>query len=360
MNEEHLDRLQNGGIGAWNAWRLDNPGLRPDLRGARINSLAARSPLSRHGSIFQEFETQRFQSVDLHDADLRSARLWSCDFGGASLHGADLRDAELRRTGLQAADLSGSDVRGTQFLLCDLSRANLTGATFGATHFGHTPLQGAQGLDNVRHEGASQLDQFSIITSMPLSFRFMLACNVDPDTVYMAEFHTRSQYYYTCFISYSRSDEAVVAQLRHGLTRAGVPSWFAPLDMRDEKLQQGETELQRDLFTYIDAADRVVLVMSPRILPSAWVGMEIGRMRPGQPLIPLLIETMPIPGSPEWDTILPQPTEHGAAHLLNPRAYSDTLSRLLTGPVVDFRGSTDPTQLAERLPTLLAFLTRVP
>jgi hypothetical protein len=69
-NPEHLQILQQGGV-AWNAWRSQQGGVRPDLSGANLNEAA------------------------LHRADLRRASLTGADLSEAALGGAALTDANL-------------------------------------------------------------------------------------------------------------------------------------------------------------------------------------------------------------------------------------------------------------------------
>jgi hypothetical protein len=72
-NPEHLDRLRQV-VDVWNAWRAENPSIRPDLSGA-----------------------------DLYGWDLYRANLSGADLSGATLTGADLTGANL-----SGADLSGA------------------------------------------------------------------------------------------------------------------------------------------------------------------------------------------------------------------------------------------------------------
>jgi uncharacterized protein YjbI with pentapeptide repeats len=56
-------------VAAWNAWRAENPNIRPDLRGAVLNR------------------------TDLRGADLSEANLEGAALTGANLSGANLRRA---------------------------------------------------------------------------------------------------------------------------------------------------------------------------------------------------------------------------------------------------------------------------
>ena len=80
-NPEHLAKLQEG-VEAWNAWRIDNPGIWPDLRGA-------------------DLEGAHLQWADLRYANLEGAKLAEVALAGADLGWANLRGAKLGGARLQ-------------------------------------------------------------------------------------------------------------------------------------------------------------------------------------------------------------------------------------------------------------------
>src|SRR5262249_3271104 len=80
-NDEHVALLKQG-VTAWNAWRDENPDIRPDLRAA-------------------DFRGAQFAVTSLSRANLSRA----------DLSGADLSGAHLFMTNLIGADLSGADLR---------------------------------------------------------------------------------------------------------------------------------------------------------------------------------------------------------------------------------------------------------
>jgi uncharacterized protein YjbI with pentapeptide repeats len=98
-NPEHLDRLRHV-VDVWNAWRAENPSIRPDLSGA-----------------------------DLYGWDLYRADLSRADLSGADLSGADLSRADLSRTDLSWADLSGASLRAAVLYGAQLVGTNLVDAT---------------------------------------------------------------------------------------------------------------------------------------------------------------------------------------------------------------------------------------
>jgi hypothetical protein len=72
------------GVGHWNRWRSEHPGVTPELEGAKL------------------------PGRNLRGADLRGARLSHADLNGADLNTADLRGADLRGADLRNADLGGA------------------------------------------------------------------------------------------------------------------------------------------------------------------------------------------------------------------------------------------------------------
>jgi uncharacterized protein YjbI with pentapeptide repeats len=108
-DQSHLDILQQG-VEAWNAWREQNPSIRPFL-----------------------LETNRFSEADLSGANL----------SGAMLSGADLSRARLFRANLSWADLSGANLAEANLYRVDLSRAHLTQANLSWANLSEANLSGA-------------------------------------------------------------------------------------------------------------------------------------------------------------------------------------------------------------------------
>lgn len=71
------------------------------------------------------------------------------------------------------------------------------------------------------------------------------------------------------FISYATADEGFAARLHADLTKAGIPCWFAPRDVRPGR------KIHEQLREAIEASDRVLLILSPHSMESNWVKTEI-------------------------------------------------------------------------------------
>jgi pentapeptide repeat protein len=122
-NDEHVAILKKG-VDAWNAWRDENPGVRPDLVEVDLTktdlSGADLSATDLSGANFSEAKLIR---ANLSGANLRQANLMEANLTGALLSGAFLFAAFLIRTNLSGADLTHALLSGS-----NLSRANLSGA----------------------------------------------------------------------------------------------------------------------------------------------------------------------------------------------------------------------------------------
>jgi hypothetical protein len=123
-NDEHVALLKQG-VKAWNAWRRENPDIRPDLSNADLSGAdlsganLARANL-REAILFKA----NLGRADPVEANLRD----HADLSGADLARANLREAVLFKANLTGADLSGADLSGADLSLAPLVSADLTGA----------------------------------------------------------------------------------------------------------------------------------------------------------------------------------------------------------------------------------------
>jgi uncharacterized protein YjbI with pentapeptide repeats len=122
-NDEHVAQLEKG-VDAWNDWREQSPGVKPDLSKGNL------------------------RYANLIGANLSKADLCKADLRGANLSEADLRGADISRTWLTEADLSEANLRGanlhyTSLGMADLYEANLSGANLSMAGFTEADLRGA-------------------------------------------------------------------------------------------------------------------------------------------------------------------------------------------------------------------------
>jgi pentapeptide repeat protein len=101
-NDDHIAQLMKG-VAAWNAWRDENPNIRPDLSGANLNGA-------------------NLSGAKLSEANLSGAHINGAHLNGANLNGAYLLGAALVETDLRDADLTGCHIYGTSAWSLKLER----------------------------------------------------------------------------------------------------------------------------------------------------------------------------------------------------------------------------------------------
>jgi hypothetical protein len=128
-NDEHVALLKQG-VDAWNAWRDENPNIRPDLSKADLSNA--------------RLNGAKLGFADLRGANLFEAWLGEADFSGANLSGASLFRADLIGANLRGANLSGAELEGATLVNTDLTSADLTGCRiYGVSAWG-LKLEGAK------------------------------------------------------------------------------------------------------------------------------------------------------------------------------------------------------------------------
>jgi hypothetical protein len=312
-NEEHLARLKEG-VDAWNTWRNNNRGIRPDLREAEL-FMADLSGADLSGAYFVgvDLRNANLRSADLRETDLRGANLDGADLRGAnlsgadlhkgSLHNANLRSADLRGANLRSADLrganfsganlsqaylsvanlteayleganlDGADLRGANLHEVNLHEADLTEAQIGRTIFGAVDVSTVRGLNTVRHSGPSTIDIGTLYRSNgQIPEVFLQGAGVPEDFItYVKSLVGRPFEFYSCFISYNHTDKAFARRLHDQLQWRGIRCW-----LDEHQMLPGD-----DIYEQIDRGirfwDKVLLCCSQASLTSWWVDSEINK-----------------------------------------------------------------------------------
>jgi hypothetical protein len=104
-NQTHLSML-NEGVDKWNAWRISNSKIVPDLRVAPLSRLNLRG-INLRGALLTRAE---LSETVLENAELQGARL-----DGANLERARLRGIHMEDASLKGAMLGGADLRSAFF-----------------------------------------------------------------------------------------------------------------------------------------------------------------------------------------------------------------------------------------------------
>lgn len=153
-NPEHVLKLLDEGVEAWNAW-VEKQGdeFQADLSGSKLEHLRAAGA--------------KLSGANLNDANLSLASFPDADLRGASLSRAQLLGANLSKANLSGAMMARADCSNANFFETDLSDANLafanlteagllltdfSGADLKRTDFSKTSLLAATGyvLDSCR------------------------------------------------------------------------------------------------------------------------------------------------------------------------------------------------------------------
>jgi hypothetical protein len=255
-SEEHLKIIKQG-VTAWNAWREENPGARPDLRCAHL------------------------RRAHLSEADLNGAKLMEADLTGADLRMANLREADLRyarlfETTLVGADLSLSDLvnaglLGANFCDADLSGARLARATIGHTIFGNNDLSTVKGLRSIRHEGPSTIGVDTLLRSAgKIPEVFLRGVGLPEGFIkYLPSLMAQPIEFYSCFISYGHADKPFARRLHDSLQGRGIRCW-----LDDHEMLPGD-KIYSEVDRGIRLWDKILLCCSKDSLTSWWVDNEI-------------------------------------------------------------------------------------
>jgi TIR domain/Pentapeptide repeats (8 copies) len=263
-NPEHLAKLKEG-VEAWNQWRREYLSITPDLSDADLGWANLTGALLGGANL---------RSVELSHAKLRGADLRRADLTGADLSGAFLGGADLLAANLTAADLSGAFLGWANLTVATLSGADLRAATLIATIFVDTNLTNVHGLDTCFHRGPSTLDHSTFSKSGRLPLPFLRGCGL-PDILieFLPSLLNDAIQFYSCFISYSTSDQDFADRLHADLQNKGVRCWFAPHDIQSGK------KIHEQIDTAIQMHDRLLLLLSDASINSEWVKTEIAKAR---------------------------------------------------------------------------------
>ena len=291
-NIEQVNLLRQGPE-VWNAWRrginfcpdlsgavldgavLNNVDLRgADLTGASLVqvSLQQADLSGAHLGGRASLVEARLNGANLSGAMLSGADLVAANLSGASLCGAGLDAADLSWSSLLDADLRDADLTLARFRSAEMFGANLTNAVLDATLFANVNLKDVRGLDSCEHLGPSIVDQLSLQISGSLPISFLRGVGLPEALIgLLPSIFNHNPIYYTCFISYSHTDESFAERLHYDLQIAGVRCWFAPHDM------PVGGKILDEVHEAIRRRDRLLLILSEHSIKSEWVEDEVTR-----------------------------------------------------------------------------------
>jgi uncharacterized protein YjbI with pentapeptide repeats/curved DNA-binding protein CbpA len=151
-DDEHVAFLKQGAT-AWNAWRHENPDIRPNLSEADFIEANLSGADLRGANLIEA----NLRWANLSGADLSEANLWRANLSGANLTGAILKMANLIKANLSGANLSGANLSEADFSGANLWWANLRWANLSEANFsGAEPMWANLGGANLK--GANLVD----------------------------------------------------------------------------------------------------------------------------------------------------------------------------------------------------------
>ena len=245
------------------------------------------------------------RNADFSDADMDRIILSDANLSGANLRGANLSRANLDRANLTGADLTGATLNGTALtrtILTDavlresdfyeavlnstpLSGADFTGSIMGYTVFQNCNLNGAIGLDSVRHDAPSTLGADSLFRSGGAIPAIFLAGVGSPG--YLADFQeTISQASALSgdyFIACAAGDVAFATKLREDLRANGARCWIFPENARGSALvDRRSTSEEEEVERWIRHYDKLIVVCTSEAFGSETIRNDIIQAKENQ------------------------------------------------------------------------------
>ena len=229
-------------------------------------------PRWRRGNYFFE-QTRKtiLRNAALDNSDLRWVDVSYADLRGASIRDANLYAAKLRGANLRDVDLDGTCLYETTFNFTDLEDVNFGHCKLKSTYFLNVDLGKSKGLDKVRHDGPSTISMDTLLRShgnIPESFLQGVGAANSFIELYKS-FSPNDFEDYSCFISYSVSDQEFAKKLHLDLQREGIRTWLVPEDMKtDDRILQIR-------YQEIHSNHKLLLVLSKNSLSSDWIEFEV-------------------------------------------------------------------------------------
>jgi hypothetical protein len=128
----------------------------------------------------------------------------------------------------------------------------------------------AKGLDRCLHEGPSIIDHRTLQRSGQLPLTFLRGCGLPDNLIdYLPSLLNQPIQFYSCFISYSSTNDEFAHRLYADLQNEGIRCWFAPEDMKiGDRTRTRVDEVIR-------VHEKLLLVLSDSSINSDWVEKEV-------------------------------------------------------------------------------------
>jgi len=270
-DQEQLNKLQQRGT-VWNAWRKEHPNEIIDLSGVDLSF----ADLSGADLGAADLSGANLGAADFSLANLSGARLSGADLSGTRLSGACLSFADLSFADLSRARLSGADLSGAQLSYARLSGADLSGAQLSRAIvawpvFGSLDLCMVKGLETIQHHGPSEISTSTLERSNGgIPDIFLRGAGLSNESIsYARSFLQHPIQYYSCFLSYSSTDQEFAERLYADLQHQGTRCWFA-----HHSLKIGD-HFPNHIEEAIRVSDKLLLILSESSVRSEWVEDEV-------------------------------------------------------------------------------------
>lgn len=207
--------------------------------------------------------------ANLTGTNFENADLTLTDFSGANLDGAFLGDVDFSFTNLSNANLRATSLPGSFFLGTNLTNTDLSYCRVWDARFCDIDFSSAIGLDTIAHIRSSTIGIDTLVRSKgKIPEVFLRGCGVPEEIITISRLFGRIEYY-TCFISYSHSNNDFARRLHNDLQALGIRCWK---DSHD--LPAGALVLD-SIDRAIRERDITILLCSEAALASGWVDREM-------------------------------------------------------------------------------------
>jgi uncharacterized protein YjbI with pentapeptide repeats len=302
-NPDHVRLVQAGAHATWE-WRGERLDLRDaDLSGLRLrDGRLDRADLRGARLVGADLTGTRLQEAALEAAHLIRAVLNDVQLGGARCAGALFCAASLRRAVCVRGDFRRANLTGCDLEKATLTHARLAGALLQSTNLVDADLHGVLGLDEVIHEGPSELGTHSLLRlGNELPAEFLRGVGL-PDSFirYLPAIvaSSRPVDFSATFLCAATADSELAHRLQHDLRAAGIRCWL--------RLSHPEN-IEFD--APIRLHERLVIVCSKHTASDPWLAQLLrSAERPGprEPTLWVLADDCwnsvpPPPGTPMFD-----------------------------------------------------------
>jgi len=276
-NPEHLKILKQG-VDVWNEWRVENPGIKPDLSSIDLSHSNFQSTNLRCA----DFTGSDLQYANLKNTELLKARLVDVNLENADLSNAFVEYADLSNsymyevyfecTNLYAAKLNSAMLIAARIISSKIDEADFSNCEIGDTIFSNVDLSTTKGLESVKQSLPSSIGIDTIYKSkgkIPESFlRGAGVPKILIDNIrYLVDENPIE--YYRCFLSFGEPDKEFATKLRSDLVNAGISVYFWPEDHKDG------VKTQKEIHEKIYDCDKLLIVCSQESLARPPVVREI-------------------------------------------------------------------------------------